>query len=173
MPLSSSEVFAMEQDPQQESPIRASLPVLGIIVIVLGLYLSVMIFFSIVGALNDPTGVQEMLDNWESAMVGERAMVEVPTVFHLDSTVPLTVSGETTFQTTSQVLRAEGPVRFDILRAVAIPVILILLLILVSIAAGLIKGGIQMVIATPHRQLLEKVIKGLRKPVDIKLDEED
>ena len=88
-------------------------------------------------------------------------MVEIPTVFHLDSTVPLTVSGETTSQTTSQVLRAEGPVRIDILRVAAIPVILLLLMILVSIAAGLIKSGIQMVIATPHRQLLQKIIKGI------------
>ncbi|MBN1476146.1 hypothetical protein JXA47_05290 [Candidatus Sumerlaeota bacterium] len=163
----------MQEDPQQESPIRTSLPILGIVVIVLGLYLTVMIFFSIVGALQDPSGVSVMLDGWEQAMRGDRAMVQFPATFQLDSTVPLTVSGETTVKTTTQVLRAEGPIEIDLSRLIAIPVVLILLLVLVSIAGGLVKGGIQMVIATPHRKLLEKLIKGLRTSSTIKVGEED
>jgi hypothetical protein len=121
---------------ETSSPLPAITTGVGIVLVLLGVYLTLQIFFTVVGAIRNPTELEELLTRWEGTAVGERPFVEMPTRFEFNL-----AEGE---NVPPQVLSAEGPIQIHANRFMAVSLLIGASFLLSVLALGLLSGGVKL-----------------------------
>jgi hypothetical protein len=147
---------------QQESPFRAILPGLVALVIMLGIFLSLKIFFGVLGAIREPAEFQPVLDQWEEVVKGRSPLILQPVDIQVTSTSE-GASIEITEPHEPTAAQISGSVRVNYERPLAVFILLFLLLILVRIALGIVSVGVKMVVASPYKDVMNRLITELRR----------
>ena len=147
---------------QRDSPFRAILPGLGALAIMLGIFLTLKIFLGVLGAIREPAEFKPVLDQWEEVVKGKSPLLLQPVDLHVTATsegasIEITEAQEPT------AAQVAGTVRINYERPLAVFILMFLLIILVRIALGIISVGVKMIVASPYKDVMHRLIKELRR----------
>lgn len=148
---------------RQETPFRVMLPGLGALVVLLGIFLALKLFFGILDAIREPSEVAPLLDAWEQVVRGESPFLDIPTELSLVPVTQERPSPEQAQPTEMTLSLRDRPLRVNFERPLAIFVLLVLVGLLFRIAIGITTAGVKMIVASPYRDVMQRLITELKR----------